>query len=81
MTFLSSKAFVWRIPLSSFWYRRRLFRLATGIGEGQQEPTMAASKLEEAKHEDGSTRLQKASEDNSSCSLLLLRLLSLCVRA
>eukprot|EP00903_Cladosiphon_okamuranus_P008965 g8577.t1 len=42
---------------------QRLFRLATGIGEGQQEPTMAdrreASKVEKAKHEDGSTKLQK----------------------
>ncbi|CAM9315627.1 unnamed protein product, partial [Hapterophycus canaliculatus] len=41
---------------------QRLFRLATGIGEGQQESTVTdrrEAKLEKAKQEDESTRLQK----------------------
>ncbi|CAN0128370.1 unnamed protein product, partial [Ectocarpus fasciculatus] len=41
---------------------QRLFRLATGIGEGQHEPGMAErreAKQEEAKQKDGSTKIQK----------------------
>ncbi|CBJ32764.1 conserved unknown protein [Ectocarpus siliculosus] len=41
---------------------QRLFRLATGIGEGQHEPGMVErreAKQEEAKQKDGSTKIQK----------------------
>ncbi|CAN0405426.1 unnamed protein product, partial [Ectocarpus sp. 12 AP-2014] len=41
---------------------QRLFRLATGIGEGQHEPSTAErreAKQEEVKHKDGSTKIQK----------------------
>lgn len=60
-TFVASTACLtsnWLFPNKN----RSLFRLATGIGEGQHEPGMAErreDKQEEAKQKDGSTKIQK----------------------
>lgn len=55
---------------------RSLFRLATGIGEGQQEPSTAGrreTKLEKAKRDDGSTKLQNVTTSTMILSLFCCR--------